>query len=274
MDDIQHPASLPGRHRIARDDTRHDRDELRVTTIQQIDPLMTVRDQPAQLVLISVTLARDEMVDQLRPRPPSPCPVWVVSCNRTVKVASAGCGSGLVRRVLRGIGQVPLPFSDRPILHVHVDHGHPILASIVIRLGLLGAAVIWCTREDRLTRHQNLRTRPIHQSLPGLDSGSHPNVLSTPRTASLGSSTGRSFPVAYRTTKPSSKKKIWVPPNHIPVRANARLFRPFRPSWQEKNRWSKWTGLILLIKKNRTCETVVIFLLSWAWRKDSKGRKV
>jgi hypothetical protein len=33
---------------------------------------MTVRDQPAQLLLLGITFARDEMVDQLCPRPLSP----------------------------------------------------------------------------------------------------------------------------------------------------------------------------------------------------------
>jgi hypothetical protein len=65
---------------------------------------MAVGDQTAQLVLIGVTLARDEMVDQLCPRPPPRAPVCVVSCSRTVKVASAGSGSGMVRPVLRDIG--------------------------------------------------------------------------------------------------------------------------------------------------------------------------
>ena len=74
MDDIQCPASLPRRHRVAFDDPLHADDEIRVATIQQIDPLMTVRDQPAQLLLLGITFARDEMVDQLCPRPPSPWP--------------------------------------------------------------------------------------------------------------------------------------------------------------------------------------------------------
>jgi len=43
-------------------------------------------------------------------------PLWAASCNRTVKVASAGSGSGLVGRVLRGMGLGPSPVSERPIL--------------------------------------------------------------------------------------------------------------------------------------------------------------
>jgi hypothetical protein len=65
MDDIQCPASLPRRHRVAFDDPLHADDEIRVATIQQIDPLMTVRDQPAQLLVLGITFARDEMVDRI-----------------------------------------------------------------------------------------------------------------------------------------------------------------------------------------------------------------
>jgi len=46
MDDIQCPASLPRRHRVAFDDRLHTDDEIRVATIQQIDPLMTQRIMP------------------------------------------------------------------------------------------------------------------------------------------------------------------------------------------------------------------------------------
>jgi hypothetical protein len=65
---------------------------------------MTVRDQPAQLLLLGITFARDEMVDQLCHARRRRDPLWAASCNRTVKVASAGSGSGLVGRVLRGVG--------------------------------------------------------------------------------------------------------------------------------------------------------------------------
>jgi hypothetical protein len=69
MDDIQCPASLPRRHRVAFDDPLHADDEIRVATIQQIDPLMTVRDQPAQLLVLGITFARDEMVGSTVPTP-------------------------------------------------------------------------------------------------------------------------------------------------------------------------------------------------------------
>src|SRR6476646_2275754 len=104
MDDTQCPASLPGRHRIALDDPLHAQDEARIVVVQQSEPFMTVGDQTAELVLVGVTLACDEMVDQLCPRPPPPCPGRVVSCNRTMKVASAGSGSGMVRPVFHDIG--------------------------------------------------------------------------------------------------------------------------------------------------------------------------
>jgi hypothetical protein len=78
MDDSQRPASLPGRDRIAFGDPLHADDEIRVTPIQQIDPVVTVGDQSAQLVLIGVTFLCNQVIDQLCPRPPSPCGVGVV----------------------------------------------------------------------------------------------------------------------------------------------------------------------------------------------------
>jgi hypothetical protein len=73
MDDIQRPASVPGRHRITFDDPLHAQNEVRIRAIQQSEPFMAVGDQTVQLVLIGVTLARDEMVDQL-PTPAAPVP--------------------------------------------------------------------------------------------------------------------------------------------------------------------------------------------------------
>jgi hypothetical protein len=105
MDYVQHPAWLPGRRRKPFHGSLHAENEVGMGTVQQSEPFMAVGDQTAQLVLIGVTLARDEMVDQLCPHPPQPArgPVWVVSCNRTAKVALAGSGSGMVRAVLPDI---------------------------------------------------------------------------------------------------------------------------------------------------------------------------
>ena len=105
MDDIQCPAPLPRRHRVAFDDPLHADDEIRVATIQQIDPLMTVRDQPAQLLSCSASRSPAmrwsiNCAHARRRRDP----LWAASCNKTVKVASAGSGNSLVGRVLRGMG--------------------------------------------------------------------------------------------------------------------------------------------------------------------------
>ena len=90
MDDIQRPPSLPGRHRIALDDLLHAQDQVRIGAVQQSEPFMTVGVPAAELVLIGITLGRDQMVDQLRPRPPPPCPGLGRLLQQKVNVASAG----------------------------------------------------------------------------------------------------------------------------------------------------------------------------------------
>jgi hypothetical protein len=77
MDDIQRAASLLGRHCIALDDPLHADDEIRVATIQQIDPFVTLGDQSARATRADRRHVRPQSGDR------STVPVGVVFVGAT-----------------------------------------------------------------------------------------------------------------------------------------------------------------------------------------------
>ena len=102
------------------DASRHPDRGLRGPDDPQLRPIKADvhdgRSVAEALLLLGITFARDEMSINCAHARCRRDPLWAASCNRTVKVASAGSGSGLVGWGLRGMGLGPSPVSERPIL--------------------------------------------------------------------------------------------------------------------------------------------------------------